>query len=140
MKQRRTPAMKSKGFVLNLAASCLQANGNNPKLIADVRQIADEWKRDGRGHYSEEDDKRIDRQRTKFNMLPTCREKDQLKKAMLQRAYDLLWDGDTEGCDALIEFLPSDDVRQMLDAWSADVEPGPEVIRSEWYRSEHAVV
>ena len=49
-------------------------------------------------------------------MLPSSNSTDRLKEAMLQRAYDLLWDGDTDGCDALIEFLPSDDVTKMLDA------------------------
>ena len=63
-----------------------------------------------------EDETRVARQRTLFNMLPSSNSTDRLKEAMLQRAYDLLWDGDTDGCDALIEFLPSDDVTKMLDA------------------------
>lgn len=87
-----------------------------------------------------EERRRIDRQRTLFNVLPTCRPKDKLKNAMLQRAYDLLWDGECEACDALTEFLPSDDVTKMLDVWLDDVDPNtPEERRSSWYRREYAV-
>jgi hypothetical protein len=39
---------------------------------------------------------------------------------MLQRAYDLMWDGFTTECDALVEFLPSDLVEEMFAAWEAD--------------------
>ena len=37
-------------------------------------------------------------------MLPSCNATDRLKEAMLQRAYDLLWDGDCMGADALAAF------------------------------------
>lgn len=134
--ERRSPS--TKGFILNLAAECLQADHRNPKLIEDMRTLAAEMKKDGRGQYSEEDQKRVDRQRTRFNMLPTGGEKERLKKAMLQRAYDLIWDGDTEGCDALLEFLPSDDVGKLLDTWSADIEIKSDDQRSPWYHAEHA--
>jgi hypothetical protein len=85
-----------------------------------------------------EEQRRIDRQRTLFNVLPTCSQRDKLKNAMLQRAYDLMWDGEAEACDALIEFLPSDDVGRMLDAWLED-QDAPEARRSCWYRSQYAV-
>lgn len=38
----------------------------------------------------------------------------------LQRAYDVLWDGDGEGCDAITAKLPDKEVRAMLDAWMDD--------------------
>lgn len=87
-----------------------------------------------------EEQRRIDRQRTLFNILPTCSQRDKLKNAMLQRAYDLIWDGECEACDALTEFLPSEDVGKMLDAYIDDVDPNtPEERRSDWYRSRYAV-
>jgi hypothetical protein len=73
-------------------------------------------------NWSAEQEKRVERQRTLFAMLPSTNATDRLKDAMLQRAYDLLWDGDSMGCDALIEFMPERDVTRMLDAWSHDFE------------------
>lgn len=84
-------------------------------------------------NWNAEEEKRQERQRTLFAMLPSCNAVDRLKEAMLQRAYDLLWDGDGLGCDALIEFLPSKDVDRMLDAWSADFESDGNDPRSRFY-------
>lgn len=64
--------------------------------------------------------KRISRQRNCFTFLPVTTTVETLKNTMLQRAYDLLWDGHAEECDAILEFLPIRDVEQMLDAWSVD--------------------
>lgn len=57
-----------------------------------------------------------------------------------QRAYDLLWDGDALGCDALIEFLPSSEVEAMLNAWSDDWDDDEKLSkpRSRWYKGEAA--
>jgi hypothetical protein len=89
---------------------------------------------------SAEEEKRVERQRTLFNMLPSCDAVDRLKAAMLQRAYDLLWDGDAFGCDALLEFLPSTDADALLNAWCADQDNDdankPE--RSKWYGGKAA--
>lgn len=71
-------------------------------------------------NWTAETEKRHERQRTLFAMLPSSNATDRLKEAMLQRAYDLLWDGDALGCDALIEFLPSKEVERMMNAWSED--------------------
>lgn len=38
----------------------------------------------------------------------------------LQRAYDVLWEGDGEACDAITAKLPDKDVKAMLDAWLDD--------------------
>lgn len=134
LKPKAVRSIRARAFILGLAAECLQQDFRNPKLIEDVRNIASEMKRDGRGCYSEDDQRRIDQQRTLFNMLPTCSQRTKLKEAMCQRAYDKLWDGDTEGCDALLEFLPSDDVTAILDAWGRDVDPNmSEKDRSAWY-------
>jgi len=43
-----------------------------------------------------------------------------LTEAMLQLAYDYLWDGDGEACDAVTAFLPEEPVKHMLDAWCND--------------------
>lgn len=87
-----------------------------------------------------EETKRIERQRSLFNLLPSCSAADRLKEAMLQRAYDLLWDGDALGCDALIEFLPSSEVEAMLNAWSDDWDDDEKLSkpRSRWYKGEAA--
>lgn len=84
-------------------------------------------------NWTAEEERRQERQRTLFAMLPSCNAVDRLKEAMLQRAYDLLWDGDGLGCDALIEFLPSKEVDRMLDAWSADFEGDGKEPRSQFY-------
>ena len=55
-------------------------------------------------------------------MVPDTRAKDDLMQAMLQRAYDLMWDGDCAGTDALAEFLPSAAVEAMFQAWQSDQE------------------
>lgn len=41
-------------------------------------------------------------------------------RTQLQRAYDVLWDGDGEGCDAITADLPESMVETMLDAWLDD--------------------
>lgn len=41
-------------------------------------------------------------------------------KAKLQEAYDLLWEGDGDGCDAITALLPEAEVKAMLDAWLDD--------------------
>lgn len=49
----------------------------------------------------------------------------------LQRAYDMLWDGDGEECDRINAALPEPMVLAMLDAWSEDyVDDRPGLIRS----------
>lgn len=81
----------------------------------------------------EREERRADRQRQLMAIVPNSAALTRLKKAMLQRAYDLLWDGQGEACDALTEFLPSADVIRMLNAWSDDQE-GREP-KSEWYEN-----
>lgn len=41
-------------------------------------------------------------------------------RPQLQRAYDVLWEGDGEGCDAITAPLPDQMVIAMLDAWQDD--------------------
>lgn len=85
--------------------------------------------------HNDADEKRISRQRNLFTMLPDTSANDALKEAMLQRAYDLLWDGDALGCDAILEFIPSRDADALLNAWSAD-QDGQEP-KSKWYGKEN---
>lgn len=53
-------------------------------------------------------------------------------QAELQRAYDVLWEGDGEACDAITARLPEKDVRAMLDCWLDDYSDtkGP---KSKWH-------
>lgn len=124
---------RSRVHMLTVAAARLEGDRANPALITALRAAAKETadaRAQGR-NYDERERKRIDRQRTLFGAVLNGPAKDALRTAMLQRAYDLLWDGDCSGCDALMEFLPSTDVEQMLSAWEADqLGKAP---RSIWY-------
>lgn len=120
--------------LLNVFATRLEIDhGPKPavqamKLFAQDRTIRAAEKRDGRWKQEEQ---LIERQRTLFAMLPSMNCVDRLKAAMLQRAYDLLWDGDAAGCDALIEFLPEKDVDKMFSCWSNDFDGNAD--KSEFY-------
>lgn len=61
------------------------------------------------------DARRIERQRTRFVMLPPGHAKDALLKAMLERAGALLVGGRADEADAILEFVPSADVERLLD-------------------------
>lgn len=127
---------RSRAHMLSVAAARLEAEHANPKLIADLREAAKAAARvraEGRlDNMSDADERRIERQRTLFAMLPDNMAVDRLRSAMLQRAYDLMWDGDCSGCDALAEFLPSAEADRMFDAWERDQAPGDQP-RSEFY-------
>jgi hypothetical protein len=96
----------------------------NHDLIEEAHRVARTLDRRRFDKWLADDTRRQERQRTLFAMLPSCNAVDRLKEKMLQRAYDLLWDGDANGCDALIEFLPSKDVQEMFDAWDHDQSGG----------------
>lgn len=119
---------RSRIHMLTVAAARLESDYANPKLIADLRAAAKELATahaEGRGH-TPNDEQRIERSRTLFAMLPSCNAVDRFKERMLQRAYDLMWDGDCSATDAITEFLPSKDVDRMFDAWENDqVGSGP---------------
>ena len=51
----------------------------------------------------------------------------------MQRVYDLMWDGDTNGADALAEFLPSADADAVFDAWQSDSMTIGDAPRSRFY-------
>ena len=132
--------VRSQIHMLTVAAARLEQDHANPKLIEDLRKAAKdlaERKAEGRA-WNTEEDKRVDRQRTLFNALRISPEKVALQTAMMQRAYDLLWDGDASGCDALIEFLPSMAAEELLQAWQDDQEKIGKAPRSRWYGAESA--
>lgn len=99
------------------------------RLLARDRAVRRAEHRD----WTEAEDRRVERQRTLFSMLPSSHATDRLKEAMLQRAYDLLWDGDAMGCDAILEFVPSHEATALLDCWSADLEDS--VPKSKWHNA-----
>jgi hypothetical protein len=74
---------------------------------------------------------RIKRQREAFDDLPEGPIRDHLRDMMLQRAYDILCEGNGEGCDELLQFLPEDHARELLDAWLDD--QISDVPKSKWY-------
>lgn len=119
---------RSRVHMLTVAAARLQADYANPKLVSDLKAAAmreAEALAEGR-RYTAEDETRIKRQRTLFAMLPSCNATDRLRAAMMQRAYDLIWDGQATECDALLEFLPSADAEKVLSAWENDQNPNNE--------------
>lgn len=127
---------RSRIHMLTVAASRLESEHANPILIADLRKAAKQAadaRAEGRG-WTDDENRRVEQQRTLFAMLPSTNATDRLKEAMLQRAYDLLWDGDCMGCDALIQFLPSKDVDRMFEAWQEDQTNNAD--KSTFYRSD----
>jgi len=121
--------------MLNVFAERMEDSGAPKDAIAAVKLFAKDAtaRRSEHRDWSSEEERRCERQRTLFALLPDCHATDRLKEAMLQRAYDLLWDGDALGCDALIEFLPSVDVERLLGNWSSDFEG--EEPKSKYYGS-----
>lgn len=113
---------RSQIHMLRVWAMRLEETSAPAKLVETLRQQAQELEArqaDGRTHDAVEE-RRIDRQRTLFNMLPSCDAADRLREAMAQRAYDLMWNGDGLATDALLEFLPSDTATAVLNAWDND--------------------
>lgn len=119
--------MRSRLHMLTVAAARLREDGASPKLIEAVEEFA---KLDAarlvrgevRNREFEAEQKRISRQRNFFTFLPPSQAKDDLKASMLQRAYDLMWEGFCTETDAIVEFLPSADVDRMFQAWESDQE------------------
>lgn len=113
---------RSRIHMLNVAAARLESDRANPKLVLDLRSAAthlSKQKAEGCG-YGPEEERRIERQRSLFSMLPSCNATDRLKNAIMQRAYDLLWEGFSTECDTLLEFLPSKDTDKVLSSWESD--------------------
>ena len=124
---------RSRIHLLRVTATRFEGNAP-PEAVKTLRTLARELEArqaDGRTHNAQED-KRFERQRTLFAMLASSDATDRLKEAMMQRAYDLIWDGDGQACDALLEFLPSNDADAILDAWEKDQEDDNP--RSRWHK------
>jgi len=119
--------------MLNVFAERLETNHGPKPAVEAIRLFAKDLtiRRAEHRDWNAEEEKRREHQRTLFAMLPSCNATDRLKVAMLQRAYDLLWDGDALGCDAILEFLPSEDAKALLDAWSSDW--ADEAPKSKWH-------
>lgn len=115
---------RSRVHMLIVAAARLEQDRANPKLVADIKLAAKheaDRKVEGRD-WNDAEERRVGRQRTLMAMVPDTRAKDSLKEAMLQHAYDLMWEGNCAGADAITEFLPSLEVEKMFDAWQSDQE------------------
>ncbi len=128
--------VRSRIHMLSVAAARLEEAGASKLLIDALREDA---KRESgkmargevRNRAFQDEEQRIARQRNFFTFLPPGNAKDALLEAMLQRAYDLMWEGMCTETDALAEFLPSVDVRRMLEAWEHDQSRDE---KSEFYR------
>lgn len=113
----------SRSRIALLRLIAMRFEGNSPDhIVSDLRKFAEELEArtvDGRVNDAAQQ-RRVERQRTLFAMLPSTSAVDQLREAIMQRAYDLMWDGDGLACDALAEFLPSKSAEEMFDAWERD--------------------
>lgn len=116
--------LRSRVHMLTVAAARIEQDHGSPKLIADLREAAKAAaKSRAEGVNQDDDRRRIERQRTLFTMLPVSDSVDRLKRAMMQRVYDCMWDGDCAGADAVAEFLPSADAEKAFQAWTDDTDP-----------------
>jgi hypothetical protein len=114
-------APRSQIHMLRVLAMRFENNAPEP-LVETLRKFAQELEAreaDGRTHNLQEQ-KRIEKQRTLFAMLPSSNASDHLREAMKQRAYDLMCNGDGLATDALLEFLPSADADEVFAAWDND--------------------
>lgn len=114
---------RSRIHMLRVLAMRLADTRAPENMVAVLRKASEELEAreaDGRTGSAEEQ-RRIEQQRTLFNMLPSCGATDRLCEAMMQRAYDLMWNGDGLATDAILEFLPSAAADEVLNAWESDV-------------------
>ena len=128
---------RSQIHMLVVAAARVAEAGGDPEMVKALRAAAGLSARkkargeDGGDHDAAERTKQTERHRTLFNVLPDSREKTRLEEAMLQFAYDLMWEGNCAGVDSITEFLPSDDVKAMFGAWEQDM--FGDKPKSKWY-------
>lgn len=112
---------RSRVHMLTVAAERLEQIAGNPKLVADLRAAATaEAERLASGGNGDDNQARIDALRTLFHAIPNGGQKEAFKRALLQQAYDHMWDGNCMAVDALTDFLPSLDVEAMFEAWEND--------------------
>lgn len=133
-------AVRSRVHMFLVAAARLEADRADAKLIGDLRAAGEAEAAavaDGRG-WTEADERRVERQRTRFAELADNRATDRLKQWMLQRIYDLMWDGRTEGADALAEFLPSADLDRLFAAWESDQLAKTGEALADWHEGQGA--
>lgn len=110
--------------VLTVAADCLATQkGINPILVDEVRELAERETKKDRTRNRVDHNRLVERQRSLWNMLPDTTAKQRLLEAMLSRAWELLDCGQCEACDALLEFLPSEDAERMLRKYFPDEFP-----------------
>lgn len=112
----------AKGHVLDVAVACLKEDKRrNPVVIEELEKIAAEYKGRDRLFDRHKEQARINVQRALFAALPefgpASVAADALKKAMIDRAWQLLDMGQHEACDALLEFVPQEDGQAMLDEY-----------------------
>ena len=80
-----------------------------PALPRETKQ-----EREARERWIAQENQRIARQRTLWEMTYPNAAKDRLKEGMLSRAWELLDAGQGEAADAIMEFLPEKDQDRLL--------------------------
>lgn len=72
------------------------------------------------------------RERRQWTSDAGLRSRSKLIEVTLREAYDKLWDGDDVACDALLDTVPEDAAREMLDAWLNDQDENA-AVKSRFY-------
>src|SRR6185312_7073486 len=112
----RLRSPRSIAHMLSVAAERLPAEYGDEATVKNLRaaaRAAARGRAEGRG-WTPEDQKRVERQRTCLVMVPDSAAKARLERAMLQQAYNFMWDGYCQACDALTEWLSADAVDVMF--------------------------
>jgi hypothetical protein len=112
----------SEGHVMDIAIAIVRDSGpRNPALIEDLEKIAAECKGRDRAFDAHQERERVTAQRALWAALPEFgpggEAADALKAAIIARAWRLLDSGQCEACEALLEFVPEADARQMLNEY-----------------------
>ena len=116
--------MRNRSRIHMLRVLAMNFEGNAPEALTKaVRGYARELEArasDGRRNDFVQENARIEEQRRIFALLPDTPEVELLKEGMMQRAYDLMWEGFALETDAILEFLPSECADEVLNAWDND--------------------
>lgn len=119
-----TARKRPEGHVLDVALNYMRSAGASVTALRLMEEIAAEYKARDRAFDAHADRKRIAEQRAIFAQLPEfgpgAVAAENLKQAMISRAWRLLDGGESEACDALLEFLPEADADKMLNEYFFD--------------------
>lgn len=110
------------GFAQGMVSRAEYGKGS-PGVVAALNEYWWKVDREAEAATMQQEAERVAYQESLWNAVPDGPEKAALKAAMLQRAYDLMNEGDGTQTDAICDFLPKADVLAMFDQWERDSFP-----------------